>query len=164
MKVPNPQGQKACYSGAMLEKNVESMLVSSGFEFLNTADAIHELRKEQATKKWYARQFKGMIGVYRVPVVVDFILAAPGEFSKGLIIEVKYQKVTGSIDEKYPYVFLNFKEWLSKGIKAALFMEGGGYRDCVLDWCRENETPDISVVEGTSDIIQWMLSFKMKIT
>ena len=156
MKVPNPQGQKACQTGAMLEKMVESMLVSAGFEFMNTADATSELYKDEATKKWYARQFKGLIGVYGVPVTVDFIVCSPTEFKKGLVIEVKYQQVAGSVDEKYPYIILNFKKWLNKGIKSALFMEGGGYRDCVLEWCKDNQSDDMMVIEGASDIMQWM--------
>ena len=156
MKVPNPQGQKACQTGAMLEKMVESMLVSAGFEFMNTADATSELCKDEATKKWYARQFKGLVGAYGIPVTVDFVVGSPTEFKKGLVIEVKYQKVPGSVDEKYPYVFLNFKKWFEKGIKSALFMEGGGYKACALQWCKDNQNNNISVVEGASDIMQWM--------
>jgi len=158
MKTPNPQGQKACHTGRMLEKIVESMLDTAGFERMNNIEAKKQIEAGETNKKWYASQYKGLIGEYGVPVVVDFIVYSPIEFRTGLVIEVKYQKVGGSVDEKYPYVFLNFRKWFKEGINTALFMEGGGYRQCALDWCKNNSCPGIVVVEGTSDIMQWMLS------
>ena len=156
---PNPQGQKACKTGAMLENIIESILISSGFQKIKERKTpLAKLIEMFSGKKWFARQYRGLIGEYGEVVNVDFLLCDSNKYQCGLVIEVKYQKVPGSVDEKYPYIILNMKKWNRQGIKAAIFFEGNGYRESALKWCQENANEDITVLEGTTNIMEWVYS------
>lgn len=156
---PNPQGQKACKTGAMLENIIESMLISSGFQKVQEKKLpIFDLIEKFDGEKWFSRQYRGLIGEYGDAVSVDFLVCDPQKYQSGLAIEVKYQKVAGSVDEKYPYIMLNMKKWNSQGIKSALFFEGNGYRESALNWCQSHANEDITVLEGTTNIMEWIYS------
>jgi predicted Rossmann-fold nucleotide-binding protein len=48
----------------------------------------------------------------------------------------KWQQVAGSVDEKFPYLYLNCIETMSEN-EIILIVDGGGYKDGALAWLKD---------------------------
>lgn len=51
-------------------------------------------------------------------------------------IECKWQQTAGSVDEKYPYLYLNCVECMPEK-EVIILIDGGGYREQALQWLKE---------------------------
>ena len=89
--------------------------------------------REYCTKPIFARQFPFKKGIYGTEVKVDFLLYHPEKHPSCLIIEAKWQQTGGSVDEKFPYLYLNLIEFPYPSI---LVLDGGGYRAGAEKWIR----------------------------
>ncbi|WP_392506571.1 PD-(D/E)XK nuclease superfamily protein [Rickettsia sp. 2024-CO-Wats] len=58
----------------------------------------------------YTRQFEIGKNIYDTKWKCDFILYHPGRHPNYLVIESKWQRSGGLVDEKYPYLVLNIKK------------------------------------------------------
>jgi len=158
-KTPCIQGQRAVLSGKILEGMIESMLLNSGYKKIEKLDLAENLIQVKPNEKWFCRQYNRIKGIYNVNLRIDFFLMSPEKYPDGLAIEVKFQKVGGSVDEKYPFVILNmFEIFQQHNIKSVLFLEGKGYRKCALTWCLKQNCEVLTVIEGMENIISWVMN------
>jgi DNA adenine methylase len=71
--------------------------------------------------------------IYKTTVKMDFLV----KYKTGTIgIEVKSQKVGGSVDEKLPYVFHNAKDYY-KTTYSVIVLKGNGFRNGAIEWLKE---------------------------
>jgi len=71
-------------------------------------------------------------------LVVDFLIdpdQSP-EFPKGFAIECKWQEKTGSVDEKFPWLYLNIVRG-SYPVPVVVIADGGGARPQAIAWLRQ---------------------------
>jgi len=80
------------------------------------------------------RNFPKYINIYGEDSKPDlFVQGIPG-YEQGLIIEVKYQSVGGSVDEKYPSLIENIKT--KYPYPTVIVIDGNGYRAGALSWLK----------------------------
>ena len=75
---------------------------------------------------------------------MDIIVYHPTKFPNLCAVELKYQKVSGSVDEKFPYVVAGLKQLPCNSI---LLLGGGGYKPESVYWAIQQETSYFKVYE-----------------
>jgi len=86
------QGGQANRSGRTIENTICSILDAKGY--------------------LYSRQVNIGKTVYGHDLKVDVLINPSTLFPSGLIVESKWQDCAGSVDEKFPYLVLNIKEYM----------------------------------------------------
>jgi len=82
---------------------------------------------------------------------VDFFIWHPWKHPYGLIIEIKYQEIPGSVDEKFPYAIANLK---AAGIPSILLVFGDGARREAKAWCMRQQDANLRVFTRMDDWIK----------
>ena len=123
MKPPKQGGTQANYTGTVLEKFIQARLDELEYTYIVPAkfDAARYL--EQPV---YSRQYHVGDSIYNTPLYCDFILYHPTRWPNSLIIESKWQQVSGSVDEKYPFLVLNIQYHYPH--ETILLLDGGAIR------------------------------------
>lgn len=83
----------------------------------------------------YDRQRVICLGIYDTPIAADFYLPQVRSFRDGVVIESKWQDVSGSADEKLPYLLLNIQQRYP--CPAIIIADGGGARPGAVAWLRD---------------------------
>lgn len=119
------QGSKAQRSGKMFENLVCQELEKIGYtKVLNKKFEIS--KKEE--KPIYSTQYNVLeSNIYGNAMKCDIIIFHPSKHSDNLIIECKYQKTKGTVDEKIPYLIDNIKDKYPYG--TILIIDGEGFRE-----------------------------------
>jgi len=142
------QGGKANKTGLQLEWFVESALNKIGYIEVG-AEGLEE--KQPLT---YARNVP-YVNLYGGNSRTEFVLC---DESGGMIrIEAKWQQTAGSVDEKFPYMYLSLLETDEPHI--IIVIDGGGQRQSALDWLAEqakNETRKKVDIMDMSDFLKWV--------
>ena len=126
-------GEKANKTGNQLEEFVEETLKKKGYvEFWNHKATAFENRKVIGGKQ-YIRQLPVGQTIYETTRKCDFFIINRDRFSDDLIIECKWQQVSGSVDEKYPFLLFNI---IKTGIPTIVLMDGSGYKKAALEWLK----------------------------
>lgn len=100
-------GEKANKTGNLLERFVEQILHQKGYvEFWNHKATAFENRKVIGGRQ-YIKQLPVGKTIYENPRKCDFFIINRDIFPDDLIIECKWQQVSGSVDEKYPFLLFN---------------------------------------------------------
>jgi len=73
--------------------------------------------------------------IYETERKSDFLVINRDRFRNDLIIECKWQKSKGSVDEKYPFLIYNI---IRTGIPTVIILDGGGYKRAAMEWLKEN--------------------------
>ena len=129
MMTIDPQGQKAASNGAKFEDVVE--------------DAIKHLL-DVPTHRWSQRTdellldnvlFKNVPyeSIYGTKCRSEFLLRYRG---RDIRIECKYQESAGSVDEKLPYLMMNFTQKVDEE-ETIIITHGEGFRAGAINWLRE---------------------------
>ena len=144
--------RKASNMGKAFEKDVAGMLNDAGFTEINKQDVdVTDI------DKWYCRQYKRFVGIYGKKLTIDLLIFDTNYFPKKLAVELKYQGVGGSVDEKYPFVIQNLRKLFKEhGIKGILMLNGGGYNPESVAWCKSQQDENLFVVESRSEIYNWI--------
>nr|QUV75658.1 hypothetical protein [Caulerpa lentillifera] len=117
-------------SGNVLEQNVVSTFKAKGFEVVKY-------------KFWDKNKYGGELLLENVPFesiyghkgYTEFLLKSQ-KYNLEIRIECKWQQSAGSVDEKFPYLYLNCVESiLEKDI--IIIIDGGGYKEGALKWIKE---------------------------
>lgn len=119
--------------GAMANKNgrtVENMMIplfeASGFKIVKPKEVKSNIGKRYVIKNAPYRT------IYDHPGKTEFVIV-DGE--RSIRIESKYQSSSGSVDEKFPYMFLN--AIYSYPEKEVIFVvDGGGYKIGGKEWLK----------------------------
>jgi len=72
--------------------------------------------------------------IYDTKLRVDFVARNLTAFPAGLILESKWQDISGSVDEKFPYLVENIRHCFPH--PAIVIVHGGGCRVGALAWLR----------------------------
>lgn len=123
------QGNAANNSGNVLEQAVISTMTAKGFQ-------VVMYRKWQKNPSRYG----GELLLKNVPYNTIYGHQGNTEFllksiSRGLEIriECKWQQAAGSVDEKFPYLYLNCIETMPEN-HIIILVDGGGYKQGAIDW------------------------------
>lgn len=128
-----PQGAQANQNGKGLEDDLAHLLTSR-LEYMHV---LHPLDLAGA-QRFYCRRWKSPYPtLYGHPMQVDFYLGGP-DYPTGLIIEVKYQRQSGSVYEKYVYMVQSL---LQTGIPVIILLIGKGIHHGAAAWCQAQQIP-----------------------
>jgi|TARA_B110000238_G_C16050544_1_gene405920 hypothetical protein len=142
------QGGKANKTGAQLENFVESTLTQAGYKSVT----VEELREERPLT--FARNVP-YINLYGGNSKTEFVLC--DEDGEMIRIEAKWQEVAGSVDEKYPYMYLSLLNVDEPHV--IIVVDGGGQRQSSLDWLNEqakNETRKKMDIMNMTSFLKWV--------
>jgi hypothetical protein len=124
-------GCRANRTGNALENFVEDILERNGYiEFTNYKKQIFFMRKFIGGKQ-FSKQAKCGKSIYDTDRRCDFLIMNYEKHPDGLIIECKWQEISGSVDEKYPFTALNIAK---TGIPTIVLIDGKGYKQKAFEW------------------------------
>ena len=160
-------GNRASKDGRAAEGMVANLLNSRGYSEIEQDSRERKLLNkfikeggdpltclsELGGNKVFVRQCVGYPTIYGKPARHDFLVQGGESLTDGLIIEVKWQSVGGSVDEKYPFVAASFKA-LSQ--MTCLVLDGGGATDKAIEWVKAQEDKRFLVFRGIGSFINWM--------
>ena len=130
----DPQGSKANSNGRRLEDLVEAVLCKYDIDALSYNEWLNGVVKIPNDIKGILFKNVPYINVYGSNSRGEFLL-----FLKGYPdtrIECRSQTVSGSVDEKLPYLLENCKVFDEKNVIVVL--EGNGYKTRAKEWFIEN--------------------------
>ncbi len=137
-------GHKANKTGNRLERFVEQALQANGYiEFWNYKGQLFDNRKVIGGKQ-YAKQVYCGKTIYETIRKVDFLIINHDVFPDDLIIECKWQQVSGSVDEKYPFLLFNI---IKTSVPTVILIDGDGYRKAALKFLKD-EVSKTSALRG----------------
>ena len=130
----DPQGSKANKNGKRLEDLVETELCKYDIDVLSYNEWVNDVTKVSENVKGVLIKNAPYINVYGSKSRGEFLLFLDGFLDTR--IECRSQTVTGSVDEKLPYLLENCKAFDEKNVIVVL--EGSGYRKRAKEWFIEN--------------------------
>ncbi len=146
------QGAQANLTGNRLEKFIEFSLIDCGY--LNIQNKSEFVKRLETYKKpSYSKQANIGQTIYETKLICDFLLFHPQKWPQGLVIEAKWQQVSGTADEKYPYFVMNI--WKSE-YQTVLVLDGGGYRAGAERWVRSMRKHNLLHIFGMAQFQSWV--------
>ena len=156
----NEKGALASNQGKILEKTVESTFKSKGFEIVkyrtwdkNRSNYGDELLLENCPFK----------NIYDHDGNTEFLIKSK-KHNREIRIECKWQQSSGSVDEKFPYLYLNCIEAMPE-TEIVIIVDGGGARQGAIAWLKEvgkskkytseHNRNKIIHIFSLSEFIQW---------
>lgn len=133
-------GSLANYSGSTLEKTIIGTLLSKGFSLVQYRDYANYLKKygEQKTVEKYGAELLlrnvPFQTIYNHPGNTEFLLHSK-QYNLNVRIEAKWQQSSGSVDEKFPYLYLNCLEAMPES-EIIIIVDGGGAKAGAISWLR----------------------------
>ena len=122
------QGTKANESGLKLENKVESLIYNK----LRIVPRYFSRTKERENVLLKNVPYTNIYGNTRCRS--EFVCCYK---SRTIRIECKTQHASGSVDEKLPYLYMNFTKSIPEK-EAIIIVEGEGFKDGAKDWLRES--------------------------
>jgi hypothetical protein len=153
------QGARANRSGHVLETTVEGTLQGHKYFKVGAKGRKQQDREYLLTSnllpKRYARNVYIGTGIYQNDLYADFYIVGSPIISSGLIIECKWQQITGSVDEKYPYLNLNIKE--SYPDPTIVVIGGKAMRAGAITWFKKQVScnPNLLAVYDLDSFVAW---------
>ena len=125
------QGNAANSSGNVLEQAVISTMTAKGFQ-------VAMYREWQESPSLYGGELllknAPYNTIYGHQGNTEFLLKSASK-NMEIRIECKWQQAAGSVDEKFPYLYLNCIETMPES-HIIILVDGGGYKAGALDWLR----------------------------
>ena len=146
------QGAKANLTGNRLERFIEHSLIECGFAKAKDKRALVSAMRSFEIPS-YAKQAKIGKTIYGTALICDFLVYHPQKWREGLVIEAKWQQVSGTVDEKYPYFILNI---LRSEYATILVLDGGGYRPGAEAWVRHMRKDNLLHVFNMAQFQAWV--------
>lgn len=152
-------GSVANGSGKMLEDSIRDVIVRNGYTELtvdekallvNTGE-IHRF----AYPRWFVAQAPMYKNVYGARFQADFILLNDTTYPDGLVIESKFQKAPGSVDEKYVFTVMTLKG--VKPMPSMLVLDGGGARRKAIEWI-QSENNKLFSSKSLIEFTHWAIT------
>jgi hypothetical protein len=146
------QGKQANFTGKMLENQVYSRIESAGYVQVKNKE-FYKTNGFFSDKIFAKHCFIGN-SIYGTSIYTDVLLYNKIKYPNKLAIEIKWQQIGGSVDEKYPYLVLNIKEIFP--CKAIIIIDGGGYKEGALAWLKNQVDAKLINVFNISDFYKWI--------
>lgn len=154
------QGGHANSTGGTLEKTVVGALTSKGFQVI-------PFRKWHNSPEKYGEELLLTNAPYRTiynhPGHSEFLLVSK-KYNMRVRIECKWQQSAGSVDEKFPYLYLNAVEVMPEA-EIIIIVDGGGCKKGAIDWLRsaaadkkymETNNPKTIRVMSLAEFLIWV--------
>lgn len=122
-------GYHAASSGKVLESIVESSLIAKGLQVINYKQWIKD--KESWGQEVLIKHVP-YDSIYKHSSKTEFLVMSK-EFNVCTRIECKWQQASGSVDEKFPFLFLNCAEMMTEP-HVIILLDGGGAKKGAVDW------------------------------
>jgi hypothetical protein len=127
--MPRTQGNLANSSGNTLEQIVVATMQSKGFEFVRYKDYV---RAPENHSKELLLKDAPYVSIYGHNAKTEFLISSE-EHSLKVRVECKWQQSSGSVHEKFPYLYLNCIEQMPE--KDIFIVVGGqGAKQYAIDW------------------------------
>jgi hypothetical protein len=117
-------------TGKSLENQVESILNNQSYVSIEHKNWI---KTQEINGKLLVKHFP-YTSIYETKCRTEFVLIDNG---RKIRIECKWQQVSGSVDEKFPYLYWNAVEKWEEN-ESILLVDGGGYKPKALEWLRKS--------------------------
>lgn len=121
---------------------------------------IELLKKLSAGQPVYVTQVLACRNIYGSPWKADIFAYCPERFPNGLIVESKRQTVSGSVDEKLPFVVLSMNQ--ADQYNCLLSILGGGMRPIATDWAKQVAARHVMVALTESDVRKYLKDPRVK--
>jgi hypothetical protein len=115
-------------TGKHLERIISDILKKKGFEVI--AYSKWNKNKDKYGKDILIKDYPFKT-IYHTWGKTEFLIISQ-TYHLNLRVECKWQQVRGSVDEKYPYLYLNAVETMQEDV--AIILDGGGYRKEAREW------------------------------
>ena len=127
-------GSRANTSGNTLEASISAVIQSKGFEVVNYK--LWKSNKDQYGKELLLCNVPYET-IYGHNGKTEFVLISEIDELE-IRIECKWQQSAGSVDEKYPYLYMNCMQMPEENI--FIIVDGGGAKDGAVEWLRSAPT------------------------
>ncbi len=107
---------------------IESNLLESGYQLV---DRIRVDQMRSFGFPIYARNIGVGKNIYNLERKGHLFLYHPQKWKNGLVIEVRWQAVNGTVDEKFPFIVMNIKR---SGLETVIVMGGEKLKPQVFEW------------------------------
>lgn len=153
------QGGYANRSGKTLETTITGTLLSKGFKCVSYRKYMKYIEKHGQEKA--DQEFGTELLLRNVPYVSiyghngnsEFLLLS-ARYGIHARIECKWQQVAGSVDEKFPYLYLNCLEAVPED-HVIIIVDGGGAKKEAVNWLkRAAEEKRYTGEENSKKVIQ----------
>lgn len=94
------------------------------------------------------------IGIYGGTANAEIVAHNSRRFPKGLIVKPYYQSVSGSADQKFPFMVLTARE--SYELPSVIVYDGGGYQQGAIDWLRNEVDDQLVAVLHIDEFAEWL--------
>lgn len=122
-------GYHAAVSGKVLESIVESSLCAKGLSVVPYKD--YDKNRDQFGEELLLKNVP-YDSIYQHASKTEF-LALSKEYDICTRIECKWQQASGSVDEKFPFLFLNCAEKMVEP-HVVILLDGGGAKPGAINW------------------------------
>ncbi len=147
------QGGLANSSGNTLERTIIATLQSKGFE-------VEMYRKWEANPQAYGKELLlkhvPYETIYGHHGNTEFLILSEA-YGLEIRVECKWQQSPGSVDEKFPYLYLNCVEKMPEST-IFVIVDGGGAKAGAVEWLYRAAESNQYTVEPTKDIRVMSLS------
>lgn len=137
-------------TGTQLEGFIRSVLLARGYKPVERNRFMPARYLEQPI---FATQFQLGLSIYDTELFCDFILYHPEKWPDCLVIESKWQQVSGSVDEKFPFTVLNIK--MKSQYKTVILLDGKGYKPGAETWLRQQVDGKLLYVFSMAEFQKW---------
>ena len=117
--------------GRQFENSVAGILEDAGYELVRPSQDFFV--RQSGTQPIYARQCQAGETLYGKVRRCDFILCHPEKRPTPLVIQCKWQALSGSVEEKYPFEVLSIRQNIYPTI---ILLDGGGYSKGAEAWLK----------------------------
>ena len=126
------KGTKSNITGNQLEVAVKTVLTGKGFELINYRD--WEKNKEKYGDELLLENVP-FTTIYKHKGNTEFLLISK-KYNLQIRIECKWQQVSGSVDEKLPYLYLNTIEAMPEN-SIMILIDGAGWKAGAIKWLKD---------------------------
>lgn len=126
------KGTKSNISGNQLEVAVKTVLSGKGFEHVKYKDWLNS--KEKFGSELLLENVP-FTTIYGHKGNTEFLLIS-NKYKIYMRIECKWQQVSGSVDEKLPYLYLNVVEAMPEN-SIMILIDGGGWKEGAIRWLKD---------------------------
>lgn len=153
-------GHLANRSGNTLETTVKATLASKGFEIVRYREWLKKPDKYGDDLVLCNVPFET---VYNHKGNTEFLIKS-ATYDLEVRVECKWQQSSGSVDEKYPYLYLNCVEKMPEQ-EIIIIVDGGGAKPGAIAWLRvaaennlyqDEQNPKNIHVMNLSDFLIWV--------
>ena len=153
------QGARANLNGKIGETTLEPLFTAHGYTVMMWSEYNKNQTKFKAGKPVQDLDALPRLVLKQVPydsiyhhnAQTEFVIYKrdSGKPHRTIRVEVKWQQSAGSVDEKYPYVYLN-SVYQYPEHEIVIIIDGNGYKEGALNWIKDKADKKWLVEDGRS--------------